>query len=48
MAADKTADKTVQLTHPDADKPITVTEDQANAYLHGGWSPADSEKKSTN
>jgi hypothetical protein len=42
------AEPTVQLFHPDADKPITVSEDQANAYLLGGWSPADPEKKTTN
>jgi hypothetical protein len=39
---------TVQLVHPDADQPLTVTEDQAAAYIHGGWAPADSEKKNTN
>ena len=36
------AEKTVQLTHPNAEKPIEVPESEADKYLLGGWSPADS------
>jgi len=34
--------KTVTLIHPDADKPAEVPADLVDAYMHGGWSPADS------
>jgi hypothetical protein len=46
-SSSSSSSSTVQLTHPDADKPITVNEDQVNAYVLGGWTPADP-KKTTN
>jgi hypothetical protein len=41
------ADKTVTLTHPDVEKPIEVPADEADKYVHGGWSVAVDKKSTT-
>lgn len=41
------ADKTVTLTHPDAEKPVQVPEDLVDAYIHGGWSRPEDSKSTT-
>jgi hypothetical protein len=44
------ADKTVTLTITDPegkDQSITVPEDEADRYTHGGWSVVDDKKSTT-
>lgn len=36
--------KTLTLTHPDADRPITVTEGHEDIYLTQGWEIAPGSK----
>lgn len=41
------ADKTVTITHPDADKDLTVPEDQVDRYTLGGWAVVDTSSKTS-